>query len=32
LFYQNGDVVRRENFFWRYAPTDKVTCKEPKKG
>jgi vancomycin resistance protein YoaR len=32
LFYQNGDVVRRENFFWRYAPTDKVTCKKPKKG
>jgi vancomycin resistance protein YoaR len=28
LFYQNGDVVRRENFFWRYAPTDKVTCKK----
>ena len=32
LFYQNGDVVRRENFFWRYAPTDKVTCKKPKSG
>jgi vancomycin resistance protein YoaR len=30
LFYQDGSVVRRENFTWRYAPTDKVTCKEPK--
>ena len=30
LFYQNGSVVRRENFSWTYAPTDKVTCKEPK--
>jgi vancomycin resistance protein YoaR len=29
LFYQNGSVLRRENFFWRYAPTDKVTCKKP---
>jgi hypothetical protein len=25
-------VIRRENFFWRYAPTDKVTCKKPKSG
>jgi vancomycin resistance protein YoaR len=32
LFYQNGSVIRRENFFWRYAPTDKVTCKKPKSG
>jgi vancomycin resistance protein YoaR len=30
LFYQNGSVIRRENFFWRYAPTDKVTCEKPK--
>jgi vancomycin resistance protein YoaR len=29
LFYQNGSVVRRENFSWTYAPTDKVTCKKP---
>jgi vancomycin resistance protein YoaR len=32
LFYQHGSVVRRENFFWRYAPTDKVTCEKPKNG
>jgi vancomycin resistance protein YoaR len=25
-FYNNGKVVRRENFFWRYAPTDRVRC------
>jgi vancomycin resistance protein YoaR len=30
LFYQNGSVVRRENFTWRYAPTDRITCKKPK--
>ena len=29
LFYQNGSVVRRENFFWRYAPTDRITCEKP---
>ena len=28
LFYQNGSVVRRENFFWRYAPTDRITCEK----
>jgi vancomycin resistance protein YoaR len=32
LFYQNGSVVRRENFSWRYAPTNKVTCEKPKSG
>jgi vancomycin resistance protein YoaR len=32
LFYNNGSVVRRENFYWRYAPTDKVICKKPKTG
>jgi vancomycin resistance protein YoaR len=32
LFYRNGDVVRRENFFWRYAPTNQVVCKKPKSG
>ncbi|HZA73636.1 MAG TPA: VanW family protein [Propionibacteriaceae bacterium] len=26
LFYQNGSVVKREEFFWRYAPTDRVRC------
>ncbi len=30
LFYENGSVVRRENFSWRYAPTNKVTCETPK--
>jgi vancomycin resistance protein YoaR len=30
LFYQNGSVIRRENFFWRYAPTNRVTCEKPK--
>jgi vancomycin resistance protein YoaR len=30
LFYRDGSVVRRENFSWRYAPTDQVTCKKPK--
>jgi len=29
LFYKDGSIIRRENFFWRYAPTDKVTCKKP---
>jgi vancomycin resistance protein YoaR len=28
LFYQNGLVVRRENFSWRYAPTDRVICEK----
>jgi vancomycin resistance protein YoaR len=26
LFYNDGKVVKRENFHWRYAPTNKVTC------
>jgi vancomycin resistance protein YoaR len=26
LFYQNGEVVKRERFFWRYAPTDRIRC------
>lgn len=26
LFYKGGTVVKRENFHWRYAPTDRVTC------
>jgi vancomycin resistance protein YoaR len=30
LFYKDGAIVKRENFQWRYAPTDKVTC-VPKK-
>jgi vancomycin resistance protein YoaR len=29
LFYRDGSVVRRENFRWTYAPTNKVTCKKP---
>ena len=32
LFYQNGSVVRRENFSWRYAPTNQVICEKPKSG
>jgi vancomycin resistance protein YoaR len=32
LFYQNGSVVRRENFSWRYAPTNRVICEKPKGG
>jgi vancomycin resistance protein YoaR len=32
LFYQNGSVVRRENFSWSYAPTDRVICEKPKGG
>ena len=32
LFYQNGSVVRRENFSWRYAPTNQVICEKPKGG
>ena len=26
LFYNDGKVVKRENFSWRYAPTDRVRC------
>jgi vancomycin resistance protein YoaR len=26
LFYRDGSVVKRENFYWRYAPTDRITC------
>ena len=26
LFYLDGKVVKRQNFHWRYAPTNKVTC------
>jgi vancomycin resistance protein YoaR len=29
LFYKDGSIVRRENFSWNYAPTDKVTCTKP---
>jgi vancomycin resistance protein YoaR len=32
LFYQNGSVVRRENFSWRYAPTNRVICEKPQGG
>jgi vancomycin resistance protein YoaR len=30
LFYQDGSVVRRENFSWRYEPTNRVICEKPK--
>jgi vancomycin resistance protein YoaR len=26
LFYNDGKVVKREKFFWRYAPTSRITC------
>ncbi len=26
LFYRDGQVVKREKFHWRYAPTNRVTC------
>ena len=26
LFYSDGKIIKRENFHWRYAPTNKVTC------
>ena len=26
LFYTDGEVVKRERFFWRYAPTDRIRC------
>jgi vancomycin resistance protein YoaR len=29
LFYQDGSVVRRENFSWRYEPTNRVICEKP---
>jgi vancomycin resistance protein YoaR len=29
LFYRGGSVVERENFFWRYAPTDRIRCVAP---
>jgi vancomycin resistance protein YoaR len=32
LFYQNGSVVRRENFSWTYSPTNRVICEKPKGG
>ena len=26
LFYDDGKVVKRERFYWRYAPTNRITC------
>ena len=26
LFYRDGDVVKRQNFSWRYGPTDQIRC------
>ena len=26
LFYRDGKVVKRESFYWRYAPTNRITC------
>lgn len=30
VFYQDGKVVRREKFFTRYIPTDRITCTNPR--
>ena len=27
IFSNDGKVVKTEKFFWRYAPTDRITCK-----
>ena len=27
IFRNDGKVVKTEKFFWRYAPTDRITCK-----
>ncbi|MDN6618877.1 MAG: VanW family protein [Corynebacterium variabile] len=27
LFWRDGAVARKENFFWRYDPTDEVVCR-----
>ena len=29
LFYQGSDVVKRENYRWKYDAGDKITCAEP---
>ncbi len=29
LFYRDGKVAKKEDFFWRYNPTNKVTCTAP---
>ncbi len=26
LFYRDGEVARRQNFSWRYGPTDRIRC------
>jgi vancomycin resistance protein YoaR len=26
LFYRDGKVVKRQNFSWRYGPTDQISC------
>ena len=26
LFYRDGEVAKRENFSWRYGPTDRISC------
>ncbi|GAA1427718.1 VanW family protein [Microlunatus lacustris] len=26
LFYRDGKVAKRENFSWRYGPTDRISC------
>lgn len=29
LFWRDGKVAKKEDFFWRYNPTNKVTCTAP---
>lgn len=26
LFYRDGEVAKRQNFSWRYGPTDRINC------
>jgi vancomycin resistance protein YoaR len=32
VFYQDGKVVKREKFFTRYIPTDRIACTNPSSG
>ena len=29
LFYQGSEVVKRENYSWKYSAGDKITCAAP---
>ena len=26
LFYRDGEIAKRQNFSWRYSPTDRISC------